>query len=287
MPQSMTGYAEARITGPCGHFTLVLRSLNQRFLEINFRLPDGFQAFEAKARTVIKKHLIRGKVDVVLSMTGKDQNAQLQLNEPLAKNLCEAIEQLQSFPIDFAPTTAGELLRYPNLLENTLHYNDQDQEALHQGLTTALEQLQQSRAREGEALAACLNNYITETTALVQQLKTTCPQSLEALKQRLQARFSEAEINLDPYRLEQEMIFFAQKMDVSEEIDRLAAHLNSMSQLLSQSGAMGKRLDFLVQELHREANTLGAKIQALELKETILSVKVLIEKMKEQVQNIE
>ena len=288
MIYSMTGFAARTLPLAQAGLALEIRSVNQRYLEISFRLPDELRVLEAALRELIQQHLVRGKVECRMSLAAA---AGIRSSNGLNADLLEALRQWQAqakraLP-DAAPLSVGEVLRWPGMLEEAnlaapdLHGRILAQAAL------ALAELVASRQREGSKLRDFILARVAAAEVLLADLKPRLPGLLAQHEERLAAKLREALGEDRPERLAQELAIFLQKIDVEEELSRLAAHLQEVRRVLDKGGAVGKRLDFLMQELHREANTLGAKSAALESSRASLELKVLVEQMREQVQNIE
>ena len=286
--RSMTGYAAE--SGDIGgvQVTLELRAVNSRFLDLSFRVVEDFRAMEPALRERITDSVKRGKLECRLNLaTRADAALPTELNAALLAQLGALAGAARRAMPEAASLSVAEILRWPGMLGDTTV----DAEALRAGtlamLERALTQFNASRAREGEKLKAVIlerTNGIREHVARVRPLT---PEIVAAYREKLQKRLEELLPTLDHDRLHQEVALFAQKIDVDEELDRLLTHLTEVERVLDNGGAAGKRLDFLMQELNREANTLGSKSVSLELTRTSVELKVLIDQMREQIQNIE
>lgn len=283
--KSMTGFASVRINLPQGQLGFDLKSVNSRYLEINLKLPDNFKYLEGRLRSEIAAQVLRGKVEVVMLFTPSPR-AGLALNEPLLNALAGALQQIKD-KVPQGNIDLMQLLLYPGVIAENAALRDELDAAVLNALKQALSELIEQRRHEGERLQHVL---LTKLTALEYAL---CPvtQALNNLvaqeRERLQRRLDELKTDVDPARLEQEVALLAQKADIAEEHDRLHSHITAARNILQQGGSVGKRLDFLMQEFNREANTLAAKASSLELTHTAVELKVLIEQMREQVQNLE
>ena len=283
--KSMTGFASVRINLPQGQLGFDLKSVNSRYLEINLKLPDNFKYLEGRLRSEIAAQVLRGKVEVVMLFIPSPR-AGLALNEPLLNALAGALQQIKD-KVQQGNIDLMQLLLYPGVIAENAALRDELDAAVLNALKQALSELIEQRRHEGERLQHVL---LTKLTALEYAL---CPvtQALNNLvaqeRERLQRRLDELKIDVDPARLEQEVALLAQKADIAEEHDRLHSHITAARNILQQGGSVGKRLDFLMQEFNREANTLAAKASSLELTHTAVELKVLIEQMREQVQNLE
>jgi uncharacterized protein (TIGR00255 family) len=287
---SMTGFASSERDTINGVLIVELRSVNHRYLELQLKLDDGVRNFEPLIRELIAARLGRGKVECRLSLVRR-QNAEQQTR--LDQNALQQLAQLsaavqQQFPQCQALSMA-DILRWPGVLVSdgtTL-----DEQALAQDIQASLEQtLQQmteARAREGGKLKQLILERLASMETRVAQVKPLLPAQLQAYQQRLAAKLQEAVSHVDADRLTQELTLFAQRIDVDEELTRLGAHMQEVRRILDADGMAGKRLDFLMQELNREANTLGSKSVSTEVTQAAMALKVLIEQMREQIQNIE
>ena len=288
MIYSMTGYAVAAADLPLGALNLELRSVNHRYLDIQFRIPDDLRALEAGLREKTSGRITRGKVEVriTVSKTPASQ-AGLQIDDKLLAQIRKLNDEVLSAMPQSAPLSVNDVLRWPGMLGNdSLQFEDL-QEACGRLLERTLDELNATRAREGEKLKNVLLERIGMMEGLVRDIAPRMPQLIAGYKDKLTARFREAMVNMDDDRLKQELVLFASKIDVDEELSRLSTHFGEIRRILDKGGAVGKRLDFLMQELNREANTLGSKSVDLEVTQTSMELKVLIEQMREQIQNIE
>lgn len=287
MIHSMTAFArtEAHHAGT----TLVweIRSVNQRYLDLHPRLPEALKSIENDVRELCRQQLNRGKVELTLRLHQPQQEQHMAVNQPLLEQLNQALAVLQNQVQNPAPINLTELLQYPGLLEQEeADYSQLTAPAL-TALKQALQELRQARAREGEALAGFIQQRLTAMDEQIAIVEQALPQILAAQQQRLRDRIAEVVENIDQDRLEQELVTLANRMDVAEEIDRLKAHQQEAQRILNEGGAVGRRLDFLMQEFNREANTLASKSIDTRTTNAAVELKVLIEQMREQVQNIE
>ncbi len=284
----MTGYAQAVAELPAGNLSLELRAVNSRFLELNFRMGEEFRSLDPVLRERIGDQVKRGKLECRINFN-PNEGAGLpnQLDrEVLAKLARLSEEAMQAMP-NARPLTAADILRWPGILGQQALDIEALQATLLKLLDQALTDFNQSRAREGDKLKTVLLERVAAIRAQVAALRPKAPAIVAAFRDKLTRRIEELMANPDPERLMQEVALFAQKADVDEELDRLETHLSEVERVLSAGGAAGKRLDFLMQELNREANTLGSKAAANDLSQTAVELKVLIEQMREQIQNIE
>ena len=288
MIRSMTAFARQEALGEWGALQLELRSVNHRYLEVNPRLPEELRQLEPKIREQIGKQLSRGKVDcTVRYQPPREVAGELVLNLDLVKKLSHASREVDALIYNPAPINAFEVLRWPGVLESSNIDEGQLQSETLNVLEKALEELKDNRTREGEKLRSIILQRCEAADEVVAAVRQRLPEVLAALRQRLKDRLAEVSRELDEGRLEQEMVLQAQKLDVDEEMDRLETHLAEVRRVLERDEPVGRRLDFLMQELNREANTLGSKSADSETTRASVELKVLIEQMREQIQNIE
>ena len=290
MTASMTAFARRETITPWGTLAWELRSVNHRYLELSFKLPDELRAIEPAARELLGKRLGRGKVDCHLRM-GAREGAEVVLDEAMIARLATLAHQIEGLATaagsSVTPWRMVDLLRWPGVFKS----GAVDVEALQQAalvlLTETLNEFSNTRAREGAQLAAILEQRLDAIGEIAARARTLLPEVRQNFRERLLARLQDVRAELDPARVEQELLLFAQKTDVDEELDRLVMHLTEVRRVLGESGQAGRRLDFLMQELNREANTLGSKAADVRVTNAAVDLKVLIEQMREQVQNIE
>ena len=286
MTASMTAFARQENSGDWGRATWEIRTVNHRYLDMSIRLPDELRYLEGSVREKISAALTRGKVDCNLRYESDDGiSANLPVNQALAARLIQAATSL---PIkEPAKLNPVDVLRWPGVIER----ESPDIEALGKQLLELLEMtlanLLDSRLREGEKLHAMLVSRCEQASLQVKDIREKLPAISEKLRERFRKKAEELQLELDNDRLEQEMLILAQKMDVAEELDRLDAHIEEVMSVLSSNEPVGRRLDFLMQELNREANTLGSKAASIDMSNVSVELKVLIEQMREQIQNIE
>ncbi|WP_079203871.1 YicC/YloC family endoribonuclease [Pseudomonas sp. CC6-YY-74] len=287
MIHSMTAFARAEQAGTNGTLTWELRSVNHRYLEPHLRLPDAFRDLESAVREALRNGLSRGKVECTLRIAEDSAGKPLQVDRERAAQLVAAAESVASLIKHPAPLNPLEILSWPGVLVA----DAADPQALNKAALSlfkqALDELKQSRSREGSDLAKLLNERLDSIDGEVAALRELVPQMLAIQRQKILDRSAELQAELDPQRLEQELVILAQKSDVAEELDRLSTHVSEVRRVLKTGGAAGRRLDFLMQELNREANTLGSKAFDTRSTQAAVNLKVLIEQMREQVQNIE
>lgn len=287
MVHSMTAFARVERSVPAGTLSWELRSVNHRYLEPHLRLPEAFRELEGGVREALRGGLARGKVECTLRFNESAGGQSLQVDHERASQVVAAAETVAGLIRHPQPIDPLAVLAWPGVLVA----DSSDPQALNSAalalFADALAQLREGRAREGEALAALLEERLQAILQEVDTLRELLPQMLAAQRQKIESRFAEFKAELDPQRLEQEMVLLAQKSDVAEELDRLTTHVQEVRRVLQNGGAAGRRLDFLMQELNREANTLGSKAFDPRSTQAAVNLKVLIEQMREQVQNIE
>jgi uncharacterized protein (TIGR00255 family) len=287
MVHSMTAFARVEGAGAHGTLSWELRSVNHRYLEPHLRLPEAFRDLEGAVREALRQGLSRGKVECTLRFAEENAGQRLQVDENRARQLVAAAEQVAALIQQPAPLNPLEVLAWPGVLVADVADPQALNAAALQLFEQALGELRNGRAREGAELARLLGERLDDITAEVAALRGLIPEMLAGQRQKIEARFAEMKAELDPQRLEQELVLLAQKSDVAEELDRLATHVAEVRRVLKAGGAAGRRLDFLMQELNREANTLGSKAFDPRSTQAAVNLKVLIEQMREQVQNIE
>ncbi|MBU3694735.1 MAG: YicC family protein [Rhodocyclaceae bacterium] len=288
MIRSMTGFASVQRDGADGRLGIDIRSVNHRYLEQTLRLPDELRATEPAVREAVAARLQRGKVEVRLSWHAAVGRGGVVRPDARVLGALAAWQRevLAALP-DARPLSVADSLRWPGVLDGA----QPDMEALHgevlAALAAALDELDATRAREGGRLAVLMLERVAAMRAEVAAVEPLVPQLVAAYRDKLLTRLREAAVDADPARLAQEFALFANRIDIDEEIGRLRTHLDELESLLTRGGAVGKRLDFLLQELQREANTLGSKSVAVETSRVSMALKVLIEQVREQAQNLE
>jgi uncharacterized protein (TIGR00255 family) len=288
MTRSMTAFARREVRGDWGGLSWELRSVNHRYLETAVRMPEDLRSIEPAVRERVSERLSRGKVECNLRFQAAVGGAAgVTVNLPFAQQLVEASHQVAALLGEAAPASPVELLRWPGVVEAAHVDLDPVIGAALEGLDEALSELVETRSREGAKLKELLLQRCGAMEVIVGDVRRRLPEVTARLRERLQTRLEELKGELDENRLEQEMVILAQRMDVDEEMDRLAAHIGEVRRVLDRDEAIGRRLDFLMQELNREANTLASKSSDSETTRAAVDLKVLIEQMREQVQNIE
>ena len=288
MIRSMTAFARSERTEDWGTAHWELRSVNNRYLDVSPRLPEEMRAIESAVRERVRGRLSRGKVDCTLRLSlDTESDASLELNLNLARRVAEATREIDALLHDPARVSAIDVLRWPGVVQTRSPDIDTLGKAVLELLDEALGGLVTTREREGQHITGLLTQRCDEIQAIVGNVRERLPEVLEACRQRLRDRLAEFAEQLNEERLEQEMAMVAQKTDVAEELDRLDAHVKEVQRVVDKEQPAGRRLDFLMQELNREANTLGSKSIDTETTRASVDLKVLIEQMREQIQNVE
>ncbi|MEJ2396709.1 MAG: YicC family protein [Gammaproteobacteria bacterium] len=288
MISSMTAFARQEHTDSWGTLTLELRSVNHRYLDLGLRLPDELRVLEGRIREQLQNRLNRGKVDIQVRYQPEQHLAgELQLDTALIEQLAAASDKVKTYFPEHRPISTLEVMRWPGVLQ----LPQVEPEVLHNTALTLLDQaideLIRGRRREGEKLKAIIEQRCQGILDIVQHMRQLIPEIKQGWRDKLHARLGEARGELEPGRLEQEIVILAQKVDVDEELDRLETHVTEVRRGLTADKPIGRRLDFLMQELNREANTLGSKSVDARTGTGSVDLKVLIEQMREQVQNVE
>lgn len=285
---SMTGFATSTVEIEAGTLTLELRAVNSRYLDLQLRLPDELRRLETAFREAITAQITRGKAECRASFSARQNLENLtQLNQPLLQQLAKWNNEIRGILPEAIPLGVADMLRWNGIIQIAATVEDTLHAAATQALQQALTEFSAVRAREGAKLATFLEQRISQITSLCAKVAPRIPAAIAAYEERLTARLYAALKNNDDERIRQEITLFASKIDVDEELSRLQTHLDEVRRVLAQGGTVGKRLDFLMQELHREANTLGAKSVDSEVSYAAMEMKLLIEQMREQIQNIE
>jgi uncharacterized protein (TIGR00255 family) len=283
----MTGFARREVSGPWGTLVCELRSVNHRFLEAGFRLPDELRQTESELRQRLAKDIKRGKVDCSMSyrrLRGAD--SALEVDTAALERLTTRVREVAKLLPDPAVDVL-DVLRWPGVLRDDSDVGDELLAAVRGLFAATVADLAAARAREGVRLRELLEQRCGSLAAQVAQVRARFPEVQTRMRARLHERLAELQVNVDRERLEQELALMLQRLDVDEELDRLAGHIVEIRRILDGNDPAGRRLDFLMQELNREANTLSSKSQDLEMTRSAVDMKVIIEQMREQVQNIE
>jgi uncharacterized protein (TIGR00255 family) len=284
---SMTGYASHEMNTPSGTLLIELRSVNHRYLELQLKLDDQMRAFESVTRETIQAKLGRGKVDCRMALKQDQASAQIgTLNRQAVQKIAESMDVAAQYFKQVQAVNLLEVLSMPGVMQVEKTDSQALEQALKNGLAQALEALLQARSREGEKLKAVILERLTDIIALVVKVKPMLPALVKGYQDKLTQKLQEAMVG-DDERVRQEIVLYAQRIDVDEELSRLDAHISEVKRILAAGGAVGKQLDFLMQEMNREANTLGSKSVTIETTQISMQLKVLIEQMREQIQNIE
>lgn len=288
MIYSMTGYAALSQELPQGTINLEIKSVNSRYLDIQFRIMDELRGLEPSLRELIGSRLARGKVDCRLGFSAAVTAESLsRVNSALIDQLLSLGKLVRERATDAAPLSVAEILRWPGVIASEELSKDILKDAVMALLNRALDDLAATRSREGAKLKDIILDRAAQMEGLVARIKPKTPLIVANFQEKLRQKLKDAEVGSDDERMRQEIVLFAQKIDVDEELERLTAHLSELKRILSKGGGAGKRLDFLMQELNREANTLGSKSVDAEMSQASMDMKVLIDQMREQIQNIE
>ncbi|MYM60798.1 YicC/YloC family endoribonuclease [Vibrio tetraodonis] len=288
MIYSMTAYARKEVKGEWGSAVWEIRSVNQRYLETYFRLPEQFRGLEPVLRERFRKRLARGKVECALRFEANPAaKGELSINETLANQVINAAKQVMTMTGDDNRLNPFQIMNWPGVMETS----EQDMDAINKDLLAAFDdavsEFIEARGREGDNMKALIEQRLSAITEEVIKVRARMPEIIEWQRERLFSKFEEAKVELDPSRVEQELILLAQKSDVAEELDRLDSHVKEANNILKKGGACGRRLDFMMQEFNRESNTLASKSISTDITASGVELKVLIEQMREQIQNIE
>jgi TIGR00255 family protein len=287
MIYSMTAFASLEIKKDWGNAVWEIRSVNQRYLETFFRLPEQFRSLENTLRETLRQKLTRGKIECTLRIDNKKQAAtELHINQELATQVLQSLQWLKQQAGE-GELNLTDVLRYPGVVE----VPEQDVDLISQDLLVAFEQVVEEfiamRQREGEKIHTLLTQRLEAINEEQQKVRSKMPEILQWQRERMLQRFEEVQLQPDPQRLEQELIMLAQRIDVAEELDRLQLHVKETQNILRKGGAVGRKLDFMMQELNRESNTLASKSINVDVTNSAIELKVLIEQMREQIQNLE
>jgi uncharacterized protein (TIGR00255 family) len=283
----MTAFARKEAQTEQGDFSWEIRSVNHRYLEAAIKIDESFRPLEMQIRKKINNQLGRGKVDAVLRYKAPKAQSSVEIDQQLAQAILAGYEQVATLATESAPVDAMRVLQWPGVIVSEGVDQDQLNQAILSTLEEALAELIQTRETEGAALEDMILKRCDEIEKISQAVRQRLPEILEQQRQRMIEKVQEFEVNLEPERLEQEMALLAQKTDVAEELDRLDNHIVEVRNVLKRNEPIGRRLDFLMQELNREANTLASKSIDTDTTRYSVDLKVLIEQMREQIQNIE
>jgi len=282
MTQSMTGFARCQADG----LTWEIRSVNQRYLETSFKIPDVFRALESSLRQRLRRRLHRGKIDCLLRYDGDDITS-TTINEENLRELRVLMDAVHRVVPDASRPSTLDMVRWPGVLDQTPVDEARLFEKANGLFEEALTGLIEMRRREGHEMNQAITGLLSNLAKEVTHISTNVHAVSQHQSKRLRDRLAEAAVEADPGRLEQELVFLLQKSDIREELDRLNAHIEEVGTALSSTEPSGRRLDFLMQELNREANTIASKCASIDASNHAVQMKVLIEQMREQIQNIE
>lgn len=294
---SMTGFAHVQKMTQMGTLCVELRSVNSRFLELNLRMPEELRIFEGKIRSLFTKRIARGKVECRMAIVS-DEGTQQELNPQALASLMALQAEVLKVQSDAKAMTVSNILQFPGILKARSIDEEAFEREVFEALEEALTIFANARQREGESLAVVLNNYCDQLVATVEDIAPKIPLILEFIQKKLTERLETAlSKTLTDHstltkedvsdRIRQEVTLYALRMDVDEEINRLLTHVKEVRRVLTSGGQVGRKLDFMMQEMNREANTLGSKAAAIEMTNASLALKLTIEQMREQIQNLE
>lgn len=288
MIRSMTAYARKEINADWGNASWEIRSVNQRYLETYIRLPEQLRSLEPLIREKLRNRLTRGKVECTLrfELNLANQHQELFLNKDLAKQIIESANWIKQESLS-GEINIIDILSWPGVMSAKEQDLDEISQQLLAQLDIIIGEFITEREREGKALEALIVQRLEGVTIEITKISSSMPEILQWQKEKLKLKLEEADIELEPNRLEQELILLAQRIDVAEELDRLATHVKETYAILKKNEAVGRRLDFMMQEFNRESNTIASKSINAEVTASAIELKVLIEQMREQIQNIE
>jgi len=284
--RSMTAYAQSALATEFGELSCELRSVNHRYLEIAPRMPEELRVHEGALREAISERLARGRIDCFIRLK-EDEITALEPNVEMAANLQSLLTQMKQQVPQMQDMRAIDVLRWPGVLQAKKADPEVMKANLLNVIVEATEKLIESRNQEGSKMAQLIEQRLQSMSEVIKEVSEILPEITQGYRTRLEEKLAEIKDQLDPSRLEQEMVIFLQKTDVAEELDRLNVHIDEVRAVLAKPEPAGRRLDFLMQELNREANTLGSKAHDARLTKASVDLKVFIEQMREQVQNIE
>ena len=288
MTHSMTAFARQEISTESYVLVWEMRSVNHRYLEVNIRVPDSLRSIENSIRGAIRSNLTRGKIECHLRyQIIENSNSSIKIDTQLVSHLLSATKQIKNLSAETSPLGMSEILRWPGVVID----NDNDSLALESDAISlfkkTMEELKNARAREGQELGSFIQARSHSVLEIIAKVRKLMPQILTRERNLLLEKISKLKIDVDSSRLEAEIVLLTQKADIEEELDRLSAHVTEVQRVLTLKESKGRRLDFLMQELNREANTLSSKSIVIETTRSAVDLKVLIEQMREQIQNVE
>ncbi len=288
MLHSMTGFARESTETELGTLTWELRAVNHRYLDVQFKMPEELRPVEQAFRQQVSDRLSRGKIECSLNFRRAfDQSREMQIDAELASLMKQRLDEVSSLLSNAAPVNPMDLLRWPGVVRQAEIDTEPLAEEAGKLLGSALHAMATMRASEGERIAAMIESRCADIDALSANVRKRMPEVLEATRAKQRERIEKLDVEADPARLEVELALIASKIDVDEELDRLDSHVAEIRSILGKQEPVGRRLDFLMQELNREANTLGSKSADTETTKAAVELKVLIEQMREQIQNVE
>jgi uncharacterized protein (TIGR00255 family) len=283
MARSMTAFARVEVGG----ISWEIRSVNQRYLDVTFRMPDAWRVLEIQLKNSLRKKIQRGKLDCSLRINQEQARTSLAINRELISSLSMAAREVDSLTGSMGGLDALELLRWPGaILEDSVD-SESEQTGITHAFRDAVDSLVEMRSREGDELKNIVLAQLDELAVIVNQVRLDAPVIAEQQRHKLNERLVQIKAEVDEGRLEQELVYLAQKSDIMEELDRLDTHMGEVRNTLNKAGPIGRRLDFLMQELNREANTLSSKATVANTSLQTVDLKVIIEQMREQIQNLE
>ena len=288
MLNSMTGFAREAVDSPFGTLTCELRAVNHRYLDVQFRLPEELRPREIEFRQQIAATIKRGKVECSLNLRrGLNKNEELMLNQDLVRQISERISELSEILPETQALDPVDVLRWPGVVQEPEIDTEPLLAATSELLAATLGALGEMRSSEGARIGEMIESRCAEILDIAAVVKKRMPEVMDAVRTKQRERIDNLNIDADPARLETELALIAQKLDIDEELDRLVSHISEIRAVLKKKEPVGRRLDFLMQELNREANTLGSKSADTETTRAAVDLKVLIEQMREQIQNVE
>lgn len=288
MVKSMTGFATIEHSMPEGTLQIDLRSVNHRYFEASFKMDDDLRVFEHEMREMLQAEIKRGKIDcrVMFRSTSNQPQAKASIDPVAIQQLTDLIAESKQYINDAQPINVLDVLKMPGIVQSASIKPETLLGAIKQTMPTVIADLSSARAREGEKLKTVILERLSSVAKLVNEVKPLMPELITAYQAKLTEKLKQA-IAEEDERVRQEVVIYAQKIDIDEELSRLEAHIAEVGSILSKGGLVGKRLDFLMQEMNREANTLGSKSVSIKTTNASMQLKVLIEQMREQIQNIE
>ena len=288
MLQSMTAFGQSVSRDALGEHRWEIRSVNHRHLDISIRLPPPLRAIESAVKSKVSSLVHRGKLEVSLKLaTASEASQRLVVDQPLLEQLLDAIAQINALPISTGKCDPVSLLQWPGLATIDTTADDKLVNLVLGSFDTALDDFLQSRKREGVQINSMLCSRADQLSVSIEQLRKQRPSVVQRQREKLMLKLDQLEVEHDTARLEEELVYIAQRLDIDEELDRLQSHLQELSLVLARDEPVGRRLDFLMQEFNREANTVASKSSDSDTTRASINMKVLIEQMREQIQNVE